>query len=104
MTLSSMIGRPSKASSTTDAPMIPVDAASSTPITATVTARPPRTRPKSRAKALEYIDQLETLHRDPARADIAWALGIDDDVMRPEIRCLEVGNWIAQQVLPAMRR
>ncbi len=57
---------------------------------------------ETEARALDYIDQLETLHRDPDRADIAWALGIDDDVMRPQIRRLEVGNWIAQQVLPAM--
>ncbi len=59
---------------------------------------------RDEAGADAYIDQLETLHRDPARSDIAWALGIDDDVMRPEIRQCEVANWIAQQVLPAMRR
>ncbi len=58
---------------------------------------------RDEARADIYIDQLETLHRDPSRSDIAWALGIDDDVMRPEIRQCEVANWIAQQVLPAMR-
>ncbi|MFQ5784987.1 MAG: type 1 glutamine amidotransferase [Alphaproteobacteria bacterium] len=56
------------------------------------------------AQALAYVDQIETLHRDPSRYDIAWALGIDDDVMRPEIRQREVANWIEQQVIPAMRR
>ena len=45
-----MTGRPSKASSTTEAPMMPVVAASSTPISVMVTAMPPPTRPNSRAK------------------------------------------------------
>ncbi len=55
-------------------------------------------------QALVYVDQLEVLHQDPSRYDIAWALGLDDDVMRPEIRQCEVGNWISQQVLPALSR
>ena len=55
-------------------------------------------------QALAYVDRLEALHQDPTRHDIAWALGIDDDVMRPEIRQCEVGNWVAQQVLPNMAR
>ncbi len=57
---------------------------------------------RDEAAADAYVDQLETLHRDPSRSDIAWALGIDDDVMRPEIRQCEVANWITQQVLPAI--
>ncbi len=56
------------------------------------------------SRALHYIAQLETLHRDPSRADVAWALGVDDDVMSLEIRQCETANWIAQQVLPALRR
>jgi GMP synthase (glutamine-hydrolysing) len=55
-------------------------------------------------QALTYVDQLEALHQDPSRTDIAWALGIDDDVMRPEIRQCEVANWVGQQVLPGMAR
>ncbi len=50
-----------------------------------------------------YVNHLEALHQDPGRGDIAWRLGIDDDVTRPEIRQVEVGNWIAQQVLPGIR-
>ncbi len=45
-----MIGRLSRVSSTTEAPMMPVEAASSTPISVTVTARPPRTRPNNWVK------------------------------------------------------
>ena len=55
-------------------------------------------------QALAHIDLLEALHDDHGRVDIAWALGIDDDILRPEIRQCEVGNWISQQVLPGMRR
>ncbi|MEE8204384.1 MAG: type 1 glutamine amidotransferase, partial [Alphaproteobacteria bacterium] len=39
---------------------------------------------RDEAQALAYVDQLEALHADPSRYDIAWALGIDDDIMRPE--------------------
>ncbi len=56
------------------------------------------------ARALAYVAQLEVLHQDPARSDVAWALGIDDDVMRSETRQCEVGNWISQQVLPGLGR
>ena len=55
-------------------------------------------------QALGHIDLLEALHDDHGRVDLAWALGIDDDILRPEIRQCEVGNWISQQVLPGMRR
>jgi GMP synthase (glutamine-hydrolysing) len=54
--------------------------------------------------AQRYVDLLETLHQDPARRDIAWLLGIDEDVMNPDIRQAEVRNWIEFLVLPNMRR
>ena len=54
--------------------------------------------------ALAHIEKLECLHGDPTREDLAWALGIDDDILRPEIRQCEVGNWISQQVIPGMGR
>ena len=59
---------------------------------------------RDEAAALAYVDRLEALHADPGRTDIAWALGIDEDVLRPEIRQCEVRNWIACQVIPGMRR
>lgn len=58
---------------------------------------------RDRAQGLDYIDKLETLHCRPDRLDLAWALGLDADVMREDVRQMEVGNWIAEQVLPAMR-
>ncbi len=54
--------------------------------------------------AQAYVDRLETLHQDPGRKDIAWLLGIDEDVMNEDIRCAEVRNWIDLLVLPSMNR
>jgi GMP synthase (glutamine-hydrolysing) len=47
---------------------------------------------------------MEVLYQDPGRRDIAWLLGIDDDVMNEDVRCQEVRNWITHQVLPGMGR
>lgn len=51
-----------------------------------------------------FVDRLEALHQDPARKDLAWALGIDDDIMNEDIRHAEVRNWINNLVLPTMAR
>jgi GMP synthase (glutamine-hydrolysing) len=51
-----------------------------------------------------YVELLETLHRDPSRKDIAWLLGIDADLMDPDVRRTEVRNWIDHAVLPGLRR
>jgi GMP synthase (glutamine-hydrolysing) len=56
-----------------------------------------------RDAAHSYVDKLEALHQDPSRKDIAWLLGIDDDVMSPDVRQIEVRNWIERLVLPHMR-
>ena len=53
--------------------------------------------------ACDYVDKLETLHEDPSRRDIAWLLGIDDDVMNDDVRQVEVRNWIEHLVLPRKR-
>ena len=56
-----------------------------------------------RTAALDYVDKLEALHQDPSRKDLAWLLGVDDDVMDENKRLVEVRNWIERLVLPAMR-
>lgn len=53
---------------------------------------------------LAHIDQLEALHADPSRTDIATALGLKADVMDESLRTVEVRNWINHLVLPGMRR
>lgn len=59
---------------------------------------------RDREQALAYVDQLETLHHDHSRKDLAWQLGIDSDVLNDDVRLLEVRNWIWQLVLPSMGR
>lgn len=54
--------------------------------------------------AQNFVDQLEALYQDPGRKDLAWLLGIDEDVMNEDIRLAEVRNWIEQLVLPNMGR
>ena len=50
--------------------------------------------------ARAYIDDLQNLHDDPTRRDIAWRLGIDGDVEDAATRCVEVKNWIEKLVIP----
>ena len=59
---------------------------------------------RNEAAALSYIDDLEALHEDPSRKDIAWKLGIDADVMNEDVRLCEVRNWVNRLVLPKMKR
>ena len=53
--------------------------------------------------ACDYVNTLETLHQDPSRRDLAWRLGIDDDLMNEAVRHAEVRNWIEHLVLPRKR-
>ncbi|NOZ40375.1 MAG: type 1 glutamine amidotransferase [Planctomycetes bacterium] len=53
--------------------------------------------------ALQFIDDLENLHLDHGRKDIAWKLGIDADVMNDDVRLCEVRNWVNRLVLPKMK-
>lgn len=57
---------------------------------------------RDEASAHQFIDDLESLHRDPSRKDIAWRLGIDADVMNEDVRLCEVRNWVQRLVLPRM--
>lgn len=47
-----------------------------------------------------FVDRLEALFEDPLRKDIAWLLGIDEDVINDDLRLVEPRNWIEQLVLP----
>jgi GMP synthase (glutamine-hydrolysing) len=58
---------------------------------------------RDREAALAYVNLLEALHQDPTRKDIAWLLGVDEDVMNEDIRVAEVRNWIDRLVIPSMR-
>lgn len=54
-------------------------------------------------QAHEHVARLEALHQDPSRFDLAWSLGIDEDVMNPKVREVEVANWVSHQVMPRLR-
>jgi len=56
------------------------------------------------AAGLAHIDQLEALHADPTREDIATAVGLKADVMDDSLRTIEVQNWINHHLLPSKRR
>jgi GMP synthase (glutamine-hydrolysing) len=47
------------------------------------------------AEARRYIDDLETLHEDPTRNDLASALEIASDLLDPRLRMIEARNWLA---------
>lgn len=51
----------------------------------------------------DYVNKMEALHQDPSRKDLAWLLGVDDDVMNEDVRLIEVRNWIERLVLPSMK-
>jgi len=50
----------------------------------------------------DYVDLLEVLHQDPSRQDLAWQLGVDDDILNEDVRRAEVRNWIERLVIPTM--
>ena len=52
----------------------------------------------------QHVKDLRALDKDPGRADIAWRLGYDSDVLEPKRRLTEIRNWIERLVLPWMSR
>jgi GMP synthase (glutamine-hydrolysing) len=52
-----------------------------------------------RAAIAAYNDKLEALHADRQRGDLAWQLGIDDDILDDRRRAAEIIAWIESEVL-----
>ncbi len=50
------------------------------------------------AEAQRYIGDLEALHADPGRDDLAKALDVGETLLDDEIRTLEVRNWMEERV------
>ena len=46
-----------------------------------------------------HSGEMETLAADHTRSDLAWKLGLDQDVLSDEIRTLEIRNWIELKVM-----
>lgn len=51
---------------------------------------------------VDYVDRLEALAADPSRKDLRWQLGIDDHVLKDNIRQREFINCLNKLVLPRM--
>jgi len=54
----------------------------------------------TREDAAALVRDLETLHRDPARTDLAWRYGLDAQVLDPALRLTEIANFVAHRVEP----
>jgi GMP synthase (glutamine-hydrolysing) len=51
-----------------------------------------------------YADDILALHHDPGLKDVAFRMGLDDDVLDPAQRLSEISNWIAFAVRPQKSR
>lgn len=49
--------------------------------------------------ALSHASQMDLLCNDNSRDDLAWLLGIDKDILDPDLRLREVANWVNQPVM-----
>lgn len=52
----------------------------------------------------DYAQKLDEIHTNPERRDLAWALGIDADILSTERRFQEVANWIEHLVKPSRNK
>lgn len=48
----------------------------------------------------EWVRDLREIEKNPGRRDLAWRYGLGPEVMRPEIRTREIGNWLAAKAMP----
>jgi len=52
------------------------------------------------ASAESWLADLRALHADPSRADLAWGLGLDAEVLDPWRRVTELRNFLNLRVKP----
>lgn len=50
---------------------------------------------RDEASLLDYADLLDQIDADPSRHDIAWRIGIDEQVSDTRLRTLELSNFLA---------
>ena len=53
----------------------------------------------SQVDMMNYINILETIANEPNRNDLRWMAGIDDDLLKDNIRQLEFVNWLKFEML-----
>ena len=52
--------------------------------------------------AARYMSEVEALAVEPERTDLRFRLGVDRDVIDPELRTAELRSWLAVQVKPKL--
>ncbi len=55
---------------------------------------------QSREDVESYAALIDALDREPGRRDLAWRLGLDEQVTAPDLRQTELRNFIASLVRP----
>lgn len=55
---------------------------------------------RSTADLEDYAAQIEALYREPRRRDLAWRLGLDEQVTDGERRVVEIRNFLEELALP----
>lgn len=59
---------------------------------------------RDEAAVRAHAGRIEALHREPGRRDLAWQLGVDQEVTDPALRRRELGNFIGRLVEPSRGR
>jgi len=54
---------------------------------------------KSHEDMMQFVDKLETIHRNPERKDLRWQLAIDKDLISESIVQCEFVNWLKKMVI-----
>jgi GMP synthase (glutamine-hydrolysing) len=57
---------------------------------------------RDEADVARYCEELETLDREPGRTDLAWAHGLDAEVLDPTRRLTELRNFLERRVKPGL--
>ncbi len=57
---------------------------------------------RDEASARAWAEEAEALHGDASRADLAFRLAVDRDVLDPSLRRAEVRNWLERLVKPGL--
>ncbi|MCK5371625.1 MAG: hypothetical protein KAQ62_23845 [Cyclobacteriaceae bacterium] len=53
---------------------------------------------KNHEDLIDFVEDLETIYKDPSRKDLRWKLAIDEDLLSDDIRELEFANWLKMVV------
>ena len=57
---------------------------------------------RSQEDVARYCDDLVSLDEDASRTDLAWAHGLDEQVLDPMLRLTEIRNFLRERVRPGM--